>query len=124
MRSGKERHIAKVRGLLALMVRETEELTLEALGRYLGRDANGLSRQAARLTSKSLRARAEITSAFLLTHHLHLLCCKFLKTNKLSANLRLASEALSHQKCGSYFCTSPKFARTFFRDRPNSRALN
>nr|NGX43351.1 hypothetical protein [Chlamydiota bacterium] len=54
MRSGKERHIAKVRGILALMVRETEELTLEALGRYLGRDANGLSRQAARLTSKSL----------------------------------------------------------------------
>ncbi|NGX43509.1 MAG: hypothetical protein K940chlam7_01807, partial [Chlamydiae bacterium] len=41
-----------------------------------------------------VRARAEITSAFLLTHHLHLLCCKFLKTNKLSANLRLASEAL------------------------------
>ena len=54
MRSGKERHIAKVRGILALMVRETEELTLEALGRYLGRDANGLSRQAARLISKSL----------------------------------------------------------------------
>jgi len=50
-------HIAKVRGILALMVRETEELTLEALGRYLERDANGLSRQAARLTSKSLSSQ-------------------------------------------------------------------
>ncbi|NGX55583.1 MAG: hypothetical protein KR126chlam2_01220 [Chlamydiae bacterium] len=29
-----------------------------------------------------LRARTEIIYPFLLTHHLHLLCCKFLQTNK------------------------------------------
>ena len=53
-RADKTRHLTKVRGILALMVRETEELSLEELGQHLGRDANGLSRQAARLTAKSL----------------------------------------------------------------------
>ncbi len=38
---------------LAFLVRESEVLTLEELGRYLGRDANGLGRQAARLSAKS-----------------------------------------------------------------------
>lgn len=53
-RTDKTRNLTKIRGILALMVRETEELTLEELGRYLSRDANGLSRQASRLDARRL----------------------------------------------------------------------
>ena len=50
---GKNRRLSHIRALLALFVRETQELTLEELGDYLERDANALSRLAARLTYKS-----------------------------------------------------------------------
>ena len=36
----------------------------------------------------------KITLTFRESQHLHLLCCKSLETNKLTADLRLAAEAL------------------------------
>ena len=49
----KERRGAYVRGMLALLVRETEGLTLEALGDFLNKDANTLGKQAGRLFKKA-----------------------------------------------------------------------
>ena len=53
IQSSKERDATYVRGVLALLVRDTEGLTLEALGDYLNKDANTLGRQAARLFKKA-----------------------------------------------------------------------
>ena len=41
--------------MLALLVRESNELTLEELAQILERDASSLSKHAARLTTKSLK---------------------------------------------------------------------
>ena len=55
-----------------------------------------------------LRALKEITLIFLAKQHLHLLCCKSLKTNKFTSDLRLANEALCHYKYQRYFFKPPK----------------
>lgn len=52
---GKVRHASNVRAMLALLVRESNELTLEELAQILERDASSLSKHAARLTTKSLK---------------------------------------------------------------------
>lgn len=51
--SENNRNASHIRALLALLVRESENLTLEELGQYLQKSANSLSRQAARLMNKS-----------------------------------------------------------------------
>lgn len=53
VQSSKDRYATYVRGVLALLVRDTEGLTLEALGSALNKDANTLGRQAARLFKKA-----------------------------------------------------------------------
>ncbi len=49
---GKARVPARLRALLALIVRESESLTLEELAKEVGRDASSLSKAAARLSSQ------------------------------------------------------------------------
>ena len=53
---GKAQQAANVRALLALLVRETPNLTLEELGSILQRDASSLSKHAARILAKSENA--------------------------------------------------------------------
>lgn len=53
---GKERHAAHVRAVLALLVKDVEDLTLEDLGTIVQRSASGLSRQAAQTSANSLRS--------------------------------------------------------------------
>ena len=50
------------------------------------------------LSAEGVRDRKEISCTFLAIQHLHMHRCKSLKTNKLTADLRLAYEALYHQK--------------------------
>ena len=52
---GKVRQASNVRAMLALLVRESNDLTLEELAQILERDASSLSKHAARLTTKSLK---------------------------------------------------------------------
>ena len=53
--SGKARRASNVRAILAMLVRESNDLTLEELARIVERDASSLSKHAARLTTKSLK---------------------------------------------------------------------
>ena len=53
---GKERHAAHVRAVLALLVRDIENLTLDDLGAIVQRSASGLSRQAARIFANCLHS--------------------------------------------------------------------
>ena len=52
---GKTQKEANIRALLALIIRETPDLTLEELGCILQRDASSLSKHAARLLAKRER---------------------------------------------------------------------
>ncbi|NGX43206.1 MAG: hypothetical protein K940chlam7_01497 [Chlamydiae bacterium] len=63
------------------------------------------------LEIKQFRDRIKTTFTFLATQQMKMLCCKFLKTNKLTADLCLADEALCHHKCKVYFYTITKYYR-------------
>ena len=58
--SGRQRRMAEPRAIAALMVRETEHLSLMSLGRKLNRDLSGLSQAASRL-DKRLKADTGLT---------------------------------------------------------------
>lgn len=55
--SGKHRLESHARSILALLVRETENLSLEELGIFLDRDPSGLSKLARRIEKKCLLSR-------------------------------------------------------------------
>ena len=57
---GKCARQSQVRALLAFLVRETNNLSLESLGKFLGRDPSGLSKMAHRFEIKS--TQNEVTS--------------------------------------------------------------
>lgn len=52
---GKGRQASKVRAILALLVRESDNLTLEDLAKTVERDASTLSKQANSLAANSLK---------------------------------------------------------------------
>lgn len=54
--SSKERTASNVRSIIALLIRESGDFTLEELGRFICRDPNNLSKQASRLSQKSLHS--------------------------------------------------------------------
>ena len=50
---GKHERQSQIHALLALLIREIDNLSLESLGQFLGRDPSGLSKLADRLEIKS-----------------------------------------------------------------------
>ena len=54
---GKQRHLAEARAIAALLVRETEHLTLMVLSKELNRDLSGLSQTASRLEARLIKDR-------------------------------------------------------------------
>lgn len=65
---GKTQKATHIRALLAFLVKETRNLTLEELGRILQRDASSLSKQAARLMSKGKSEESQKKVAELKRH--------------------------------------------------------